>query len=320
MPYAHRPRPQAGRGHEADRVLLQHAAQDDAGAGDAGSPQQRAGETVGILLPNLAATLCMVIGMTAFRRIPAMLNYTAGTDGMQARAWRTHLHHRHFGKFLETPGCKVRWTRCEGIKVIYLEDLQPTVTTGVAVGPAAPSVPKLLEGASVDSPAVVLFTSARRTAEGVVLSHRAILSNIGRSGPSPISRRGPHLQCAAHLSQFGLTGGGLLPILTASSCSFTLRPCTTASSPRSSTTAAAASCSASTFLGHSGKFAHPSDFLSAALRGRRRSCPAGARAVVRESSAPASTRVGGVTGWRRWWRSIPRWRPASAASGSCCPA
>ncbi|MGH6629634.1 MAG: 1-acyl-sn-glycerol-3-phosphate acyltransferase, partial [Burkholderiales bacterium] len=41
-------------------------------------------ETVGILLPNLAATLCMVIGMTAFRRIPAMLNYTSGTTGIQS--------------------------------------------------------------------------------------------------------------------------------------------------------------------------------------------------------------------------------------------
>ena len=42
------------------------------------------GERVGLLLPNLAPTLGLVFGLTAHRRVAAMLNYTAGVDGMQA--------------------------------------------------------------------------------------------------------------------------------------------------------------------------------------------------------------------------------------------
>src|SRR5690606_12022289 len=41
-------------------------------------------EHVGELLPNLAPTLALVIGLSAQQRVPAMLNYTAGVDGMQA--------------------------------------------------------------------------------------------------------------------------------------------------------------------------------------------------------------------------------------------
>ena len=40
-------------------------------------------ERIGILLPNLAPTLGLLIGLGTFRRVPAMLNYTAGTEGMQ---------------------------------------------------------------------------------------------------------------------------------------------------------------------------------------------------------------------------------------------
>ncbi len=41
-------------------------------------------ERVGLLLPNVAATLSLVFGMGAQRRVPAMLNYTAGTDGLRS--------------------------------------------------------------------------------------------------------------------------------------------------------------------------------------------------------------------------------------------
>ena len=40
-------------------------------------------ENVGVLMPNVIATICLVYGMAAMRRIPAMLNYTAGAEGIK---------------------------------------------------------------------------------------------------------------------------------------------------------------------------------------------------------------------------------------------
>ena len=52
--------------------------------GRIGSRLDAKGARIGLLLPNLAPTLAMIIGLSAFRRVPALLNYTAGTEGMQS--------------------------------------------------------------------------------------------------------------------------------------------------------------------------------------------------------------------------------------------
>ena len=41
-------------------------------------------EVVGVLLPNVGPGIYTLLGLWAFRRIPAMINYTAGLDGMQS--------------------------------------------------------------------------------------------------------------------------------------------------------------------------------------------------------------------------------------------
>jgi acyl-[acyl-carrier-protein]-phospholipid O-acyltransferase/long-chain-fatty-acid--[acyl-carrier-protein] ligase len=224
------------------------------------------GETVGILLPNLAATLCMVIGMTAFRRIPAMLNYTAGTDGMQsaciAARVATVVTSR---KFLETARLQGQVDALKGIKVIYLEDLAPSVTLGVKLWALLHLLfPKLLgRRISSDSPAVVLFTSGSEgRPKGVALSHRAILSNIAQiraitdfTTEDRIFNALPIFHC------FGLTGGGLLPILTGIKLFLYPSPLHYRLIPE---IIYDRTCSilfgTSTFLGQYARFAHPYDF------------------------------------------------------------
>ncbi|MBX9936308.1 MAG: 1-acyl-sn-glycerol-3-phosphate acyltransferase, partial [Burkholderiaceae bacterium] len=44
----------------------------------------RPGEAVGVLLPNSTGTLAAILGLTAFDRVPALLNYSAGVGGVQA--------------------------------------------------------------------------------------------------------------------------------------------------------------------------------------------------------------------------------------------
>src|SRR6185436_18691729 len=42
------------------------------------------GEIVGILMPNIAPTVALLFGLGAMRRVPAMLNYTAGPDALRS--------------------------------------------------------------------------------------------------------------------------------------------------------------------------------------------------------------------------------------------
>jgi acyl-[acyl-carrier-protein]-phospholipid O-acyltransferase/long-chain-fatty-acid--[acyl-carrier-protein] ligase len=49
------------------------------------------GEVVGVLTPNAAPTLGLVLALSAGRRIPALLNYTAGPDGHQDHCCLAHV-------------------------------------------------------------------------------------------------------------------------------------------------------------------------------------------------------------------------------------
>jgi len=41
-------------------------------------------ESVGVLMPNAAGTLALYLGLLGIRRVPAMINFTAGADGVQS--------------------------------------------------------------------------------------------------------------------------------------------------------------------------------------------------------------------------------------------
>src|SRR6202789_4250519 len=89
------------------------------------STDTRPGEMVGILTPNAAPTLGLVLGLSALGRIPAMLNYTAGRDGLRAACRVACIRNIIASRtFLE----KARLTQLveglPGIKLHYLEDLR----------------------------------------------------------------------------------------------------------------------------------------------------------------------------------------------------
>ena len=286
------------------------------------------GETVGILLPNLAATLCMVIGMTAFRRVPAMLNYTSGTDGIQSACVAARISTIVTSrKFLETARLQGQVDALRNVKIVYLEDLQPTVNLAVKLWALIHlAFPRLLgRGVDPESPAVVLFTSGSEgRPKGVVLSHRAILSNIAQiraitdfSVEDRIFNALPVFHCFR-------TGRGraaadsdrhqAVPVSLAAALSH--------HSGRSSTTVAAPSCSAPA----PSWTTTPSSRIPTISTGcatwwpAPRSCRSRCARSGSRSSASASTKAMASRRLRRSSRSTPRWRPASAASGNCCPA
>jgi len=178
----------------------------------------RRGDAVGVLLPTGIGSLLAVGALTAYGRVPAMLNFTAGFQSLAAalkaaRITRVLTAKRFIehGKFHELEA----WLK-EQCEVLYLEDVRDKLTTfdklHALIGPRAPG---LVGGSrNPDSTAIILFTSGTEgEPKGVALSHANILANVE--------------QVRAHITfeptdilfnplptfhSFGLTVGTLMPL------------------------------------------------------------------------------------------------------------
>ncbi len=224
-------------------------------------------ERVGILMPNVAPTLGLIFGMSALRRIPAMLNYTAGSDGLQvacvAAQIRTIVASR---AFVEQAKLADKLATLKGVRIIYLEDLrkQMGLRDKLWLIFFALRFPRLVALPAVpDDPAVVLFTSGSEgKPKGVVLSHRALLSNIAQiRAVIDFSGDDKFLNALPVFHSFGLTAGALLPVLTGTRLFLYPTPLHYRVIPE---LAYDRGCTVlfgtSTFLGNYAKFANPYDF------------------------------------------------------------
>ncbi|NMG44728.1 bifunctional acyl-ACP--phospholipid O-acyltransferase/long-chain-fatty-acid--ACP ligase [Aromatoleum toluvorans] len=228
-------------------------------------------EHVGLLLPNLAPTLGLVFGLTAFRRIPAMLNYTAGPDGMQAACTaaqiRTIVTSRAFVEQAKL-GDKLAALSdvCTEVRFVYLEDLREKMGLADKLWLMLWAIRFPRAATSIGSPedtAVVLFTSGSEgKPKGVVLSHRALLANIAQiRAVVDFSVDDKILNALPLFHSFGLTAGGLLPVLSGANVFLYPSPLHYRVIPE---LAYDRGCSVllgtSTFLANYARFAHPYDF------------------------------------------------------------
>ena len=178
------------------------------------------GERVGVLMPTASPTVALLFGMAAFRRVPAMLNYTSGLEGMQgacrAAGVKTVLTSH---AFLDKARLGHTVEKLRDVQVIYLEDLRPRFSLrdklwlmGWALWfPRAAALPVRPE-----DPAVVLFTSGSEgRPKGVVLSHRALLANIAQLRAAiDFSANDRFFSALPLFHAFGLTVGAYVPLLT----------------------------------------------------------------------------------------------------------
>ena len=177
------------------------------------------GEAVGLLMPNVGATLALLTGLFATRRIPAMLNYTAGLDGMQsalrASKARVVLASR---AFIERARLVPIVEKFQDVRVVYLEDLRSQLTLADKlwlIGYALRFPRRVMRPSRPCDPALVIFTSGSEgKPKGVVLSHGAILANCEQAGAVfEFSSRDKFLSAMPLFHSFGMTAGFLLPIL-----------------------------------------------------------------------------------------------------------
>ncbi|MGD9385551.1 MAG: AMP-binding protein, partial [Thioalkalispiraceae bacterium] len=148
--------------------------------------QHSDGEFVGILLPNSVGTVTVFLGLQIYNRVPAMLNFSTGAQGMisacETAAIKTVYTSRRFIKLarLENSVAELK----KHVNLVYLDDLVPTITLldklrgAINARVANSSYARKSRQAKPTDPAVVLFTSGSEgMPKGVVLSHANILAN-----------------------------------------------------------------------------------------------------------------------------------------------
>ena len=178
------------------------------------------GDRVGVLLPNSTGTAAVVLGLSSGGRVPAMLNFTAGPDGIQsaltASATRVVITSR---KFLEVGKLTHLVENVQDAKVFYMEDLKEQFTLAdklwlklyALYRPRSTAHP-----AKPEDVAVVLFTSGSEgKPKGVAHTHNSLRANIAQiNAVADFSPLDKFMVALPLFHSFGLTAGTLLPLLT----------------------------------------------------------------------------------------------------------
>ena len=177
-------------------------------------------ECVGIMLPTGAAAAVAVFALSAYGRVPTMINFTSGAANIlsalkTAQVTRIVTAHRFvkLAKLEDLIGML-----SQAATFVYLEDVRKNLTLlDKAAAAAGSMLPRLVAvRPDPDSPAAILFTSGTEGApKGVVLSHANILANvaqvrahIGLSAKDDVLLNPlPVFHC------FGLAVGTVLPLI-----------------------------------------------------------------------------------------------------------
>jgi len=224
-------------------------------------------EIVGVMLPNLSTTACLVLGLSAAGRVPAMLNYTAGAETLRsacaAAGIRTVITSR---QFIEKARLYPALDALCNQRIVFIEDLRQQFGTLDKLWLVAWArwLPRsVMRSADPAATAVVLFTSGSEARpKGVALSHDALLANIAQMRAtidfSPADR---FLNALPMFHSYGLTACTLMPLF----CGVGLYIYTTPLRYRAIPEIAyLRDCTflfgTSTFLARYGREAHPYDF------------------------------------------------------------
>jgi acyl-[acyl-carrier-protein]-phospholipid O-acyltransferase/long-chain-fatty-acid--[acyl-carrier-protein] ligase len=233
--------------------------------------ETRRGEFVGLMLPNAIGAVASLLGLQAYGRVPAMLNYTLGAQSLVASCQAAQLRRIYTSERfvvaakLERVVDKLR----EVATVVYLEELREKITPWLKIKAAVATRFAALRYSRKrvvpDEPALVLFTSGSEgLPKGVVLSHANVLANREQTAARvDFSSQDVILNALPLFHSFGLTVGTLLPLLSGMRTFFYPSPLHYRIVPEIAYDVnATIMFGTNTFLAGYARFAHPYDFYS----------------------------------------------------------
>ncbi len=173
-------------------------------------------ETLGLLLPNANGTVVSLLGLISVGKVPAMMNFTAGSANLKAACAaaevRTVLTSRAFITQARLDAMVADLIEA-GVRIVYLDTLRDTVNAWDKLKGLLLKTRPLVARKASDR-AVILFTSGSEgTPKGVVLTHANILANVSQAEARVDFHTGDKLFNVLPLfHSFGLTAGTVLPL------------------------------------------------------------------------------------------------------------
>lgn len=189
------------------------------------------GEYVGVMMPTTIAGMVTFFALQAYRRIPAMLNFSMGFYNLLSACNTAGIKTIYTSRqFIETAKLDtlIEELRIAGLNIRYLEDFKLSIKLGHKLSGLIkgmfPALVYRLSGDTVspDQTGVVLFTSGSEgIPKGVALSHSNILANCCQlKSRVDFTSRDVFFNALPIFHCFGLTAGSIIPLVSGIKCFF----------------------------------------------------------------------------------------------------
>ncbi|KTC82420.1 AMP-binding protein [Legionella cherrii] len=191
--------------------------------------QTQVGEHVGVMLPTTIAGMVTFFALHAYRRIPAMLNFSLGLHSLLVTCKVAEVKTIYTARqFITTAKLEdlVVGLQNAGINVFFLEDFKSSINlghklSGLLKGRFSSRAYQLIgDPVSPEDTGVILFTSGSEgIPKGVVLTHSNLQANCAQlTSRVDFSFRDKFFNSLPIFHCFGLTAGSILPLIHGISC------------------------------------------------------------------------------------------------------